>query len=76
MQYIASAGDDTTVVVWDIPTGKPARVYKGHGGAVWDVDFSACGKLLSSGGADGTVKIWDADMGESLRYWPDPDRLH
>ena len=52
-KYIASAGDDMAVLVWEIATGRVCRLFRGHKQAVHSVDFSACGRFLSSASADG-----------------------
>lgn len=53
-RYIASAGDDLAVLVWDIASGRVCRVFKGHRKPVHSVDFSTCGRFLASASADGT----------------------
>ncbi|HMV46628.1 MAG TPA: caspase family protein [Blastocatellia bacterium] len=65
-RYLASAGDDTTVRVWDAVTGNELRSLTGHAGGVRAVAFSGDGRLLASGGVDGKVKLWDAASGREL----------
>ncbi|GBC03140.1 hypothetical protein RclHR1_00050048 [Rhizophagus clarus] len=40
-------------------TFHPKSEFKGHGGAVYALRFSPCGKMLASGSFDKTVRIWD-----------------
>ena len=59
--WIASAGEDSTVRVWDGRTGELVRTFRGHTGLVSSLAFAFTpnGRLLISGSRDHTVKIWD-----------------
>ena len=57
---LASGGDDGMVRIWDLDTGKPVLVLKGHTGRVHTVAFSPDGALVASAGDDGLVRVWDA----------------
>jgi WD40 repeat protein len=68
--YLASAGEDEMVRVWDPATGQQQQVQEGHSGAVYGVcAFSAEDghTLLASAGADATVAIWDPATGQQQR---------
>ena len=54
---IASASFDKSVKVWDGKTGKFVSTLRGHVRAVYQVSWSADGKLLVSGSSDSTVKV-------------------
>ncbi|KAL2916801.1 hypothetical protein HK105_203580 [Polyrhizophydium stewartii] len=57
----------------DKPIGKVTRQFtlkhelKGHGGAVYAVQYSPCGRFISSGSFDKTVRIWDQKELHALR---------
>jgi WD40 repeat protein len=63
-RWLASAGEDGTVRVWDAATGQPRLTLKGHQGKVFGVAFSPDGRRLASGGADRLVRLWDAASGQ------------
>jgi WD40 repeat protein len=58
-RWVASAGEDSTVRIWDSHAGKLVRSFRGHTGLVSSVAFSPDGRLLVSGSRDHTVKVWD-----------------
>ncbi|MBE3012822.1 AAA family ATPase [Microbispora sp. NEAU-D428] len=64
--WLASCGDDRTVRVWDVATGRAIRVLTGHRGYVSDLAFSPDGQRLASGGQHQLVHIWDLTTGNIL----------
>ena len=65
-QILASGGNDQTVRLWDVTTGKELRRFEGHEQAVLAVAFSPKGKVLAS--SDGKeVRFWDVETGKVLQ---------
>jgi WD40 repeat protein/Flp pilus assembly protein TadD len=60
-RWIASAGDDTAIKLWNPATGE-MRTLSGPTGSR-AVAFGCDGRLLASGGADGVLRIWDVVSG-------------
>lgn len=60
-KYLASAGADKTVIVWDIESEKKVVEFTGHENWIVALGFgpSSGTTLLASGDYDGTVKIWN-----------------
>jgi WD40 repeat protein/serine/threonine protein kinase len=58
-RYVASAGEDQTVRIWDWLEAKPIRVLRGHAAQVRSVAWSPDGQRIASASDDETVKIWD-----------------
>jgi WD40 repeat protein len=65
--WLAAAGWNKKLQLWDIKTGKVAHDFKGHDNVVATVALSRDGKWLVSGGFDGTAKLWDAQKGKHIR---------
>jgi WD40 repeat protein len=57
-QYLVSASDDGTIILWSLEDGSPAEVLTGHDGPVNTVDVSPDDRWIASGSDDGTVRIW------------------
>lgn len=57
--YIASAGFDNHVKLWNARDGKFIATLRGHVGSVYQCCFSADSRLLVSASKDTTLKVWD-----------------
>jgi mono/diheme cytochrome c family protein len=66
-QTAASASDDHSVRLWDIPGGKRLAVLDGHKGEVYAVAFSGDGQSLLSGGADRLARLWNLQTRQAIR---------
>jgi small GTP-binding protein len=66
-QLALSGGDDKSVRLWEVETGRCLRVLEGHTSTVWSVAWSTDQRLALSGGYDGTVRLWEVETGRCLR---------
>lgn len=64
--WVATAGYDRTIRLWNYQTGTLLRSFDGHNGAVYDLDFDPSGSVLASASADETIKVWRVDSGQRL----------
>ncbi|GLY16931.1 hypothetical protein Kisp01_39460 [Kineosporia sp. NBRC 101677] len=58
--WLATAGSDHTVRLWDAGTFRLRAVLEGHQGPVTAVAAAADGSWIASGSTDRSVRIWDA----------------
>lgn len=58
-RLLASGGDDRTVRVWDVATGRLLATMTGHSQKVFTVTFSPDGSRIVSGGNDQVIRFWD-----------------
>jgi WD40 repeat protein len=60
-QWVASAGMDKTIKLWEPATGKCAKTLTGHATPVNCLAFLPDGKRLVSGGGpeEGSLRVWD-----------------
>jgi eukaryotic-like serine/threonine-protein kinase len=58
LPFLASGGEDNTVRLWNVTSGKEERSLLGHKSAVFGIAFSPDGKRLVSAGSNGNLKIW------------------
>jgi WD40 repeat protein len=63
---LATGGEENTVKIWDVETGRELRTIRGHNGDVYTVAFSPDddGQWVASAGEDSAVKTWDSRTGK------------
>ena len=59
---LATGGDDHIIHLWDVSTGRPLQVLKGHTEPVLALAFVG-DRQLASASAGGSVKVWDLTKG-------------
>jgi WD40 repeat protein/tRNA A-37 threonylcarbamoyl transferase component Bud32 len=77
-RWIATAGFDRTVKLWDARTLELKRTLEGHGSDVWCVAFSPDSRYLASGSANagsGEVKVWEAASGKQVHHFNGHERM-
>jgi WD40 repeat protein len=59
-RWLATGGEEYTVAIREVQTGRELESLRGHTGDVCSVAFSPDGRWLATAGEDTTVRIWDA----------------
>ncbi len=75
-KYLASAGDDKTIIIWDVKDRKIYKTLTGHKDTIRSLSFREDG-ILASASDDGDLKLWDIrniESRECIRTLsPDPN---
>lgn len=58
-RYLASAGEDLAINIWDLGSGRRIKKMTGHTASIYSLEFSKESSILVSGAADWTVRCWD-----------------
>ncbi len=69
-EYVASAGADKFVRMFEVATGKQIHKFEGHTNYALGVSWRQDGKIIASCAADDTIMIWDTTTGDRLRTIP------
>jgi transcription initiation factor TFIID subunit 5 len=72
-RMMATAGEDRSIMLWDLGTGKRIKKMTGHTGFIYTLSFSQDNTLLVSGSADCTVRVWDVNTDAESSLWMDID---
>ncbi len=72
-QWLATAGYDRQIRLWQIDSGELRATLSGHNGAVYDLVFSRDSSTLWSASADQTVKVWDVASATRLDTLGQPE---
>jgi WD40 repeat protein len=71
-ERLITAGRDHDVILWDVGSGRPLRVLRGHFGSVNDARFSEDGRWIVTAGPR-SVGLWRAVNGELIRLLVGPE---
>ena len=61
-RFIATAGQDFSIRLWEASTGRLLTVINTHNDAVYDIAFSPDGSYFISGSEDGTAHIYSCEI--------------
>lgn len=67
-EFLASAGSDGKVIVWELTTGRPHAEFR-HPSAVAALAFSPDGRFIASGSGQ-AVRLWEVSSGQLVRTFP------
>ncbi|MGD8625069.1 MAG: WD40 repeat domain-containing protein, partial [Anaerolineae bacterium] len=67
---LSAGGEDRTLYLWDLASGKSIRRFDGHASYVRDIMISPDGRTALSGGWDENLILWDMASGTPLRRLP------
>lgn len=74
-KYVASGGQDNTIIIWDLYSRKELRKLIGHTSFVEYISYSPDGKFLASGSLDKSIKIWNVETGDEVQCLKTESRI-
>lgn len=66
--FVAVAGDDRVVRMFDIQSFKLARRFSGHSREITDMGFTPDGRRLLTASLDSTLRVWDLPTGRCVSW--------
>lgn len=66
-EFVASAGRDKIIRIWDVNSGSCLLMIRGHDNWVKSVLFHPSGKYLISCSDDKSIRVWDLSSGSSAK---------
>ncbi|WFD34174.1 60S ribosomal subunit assembly or modification protein [Malassezia cuniculi] len=71
---LAAGASDTTVWMWQLPSGNVMNVFSGHTGSVTCGRFTPDGRKLVTGSDDGSLIVWDPRSAAALAKFDGGDQ--
>jgi WD40 repeat protein len=65
-KFLASAGVEYSIRIWDVEKEKEVAVLRGHIDTITKLTWSPKGKLLASASQDKSVRVWDVEKEKEL----------
>jgi WD40 repeat protein len=65
-------GEDRSVRLWEVATGRELATFRGHKFHVFAVAFHPDGRQILSGGYGGLIKVWDVQRSQPVIYDKQP----
>jgi WD40 repeat protein len=65
--FLITGGEDKTVRIWEVASGKQLRSFQGHMTRVTAVASRGDGKQIASASEDGAVRLWDLNTTDDHR---------
>ena len=66
-RYYIIASKDKTVVLWEVETNSPYRIFEKHTEDIWSIAVSPNGRYCLTGSDDQTAILWDIETGKP--FW-------
>ncbi len=66
-KFLVTSGEDKTVRVWDVTSGKSLRSFQGHMTKATAVAVRGDGRQVASASDDGAVRVWDLNTTDEHR---------
>lgn len=67
---IAAAWRDGSIVIWELASGRKARVIQGHQKMALSCAFSPDSRAILTSDKEGNLRLWDTRTGDKLMDWP------
>lgn len=64
-----TGGDDSTVRIWDVATGRELHCMRGHTDRVREAILSADDRFAFTASNDKTIRKWDVKTGQEVQRW-------
>lgn len=58
-QWLATAGADNAIKLWNLADGQPGKTLAGHAASVHSLAFNSDGSKLASASEDKTIRVWN-----------------
>ncbi len=68
-KFLASSGEDSKIILWDMASSKQMLVFSGHTKTVNDLAIHPSKNIIASAGDDNSVRLWEYPTGKLLKSY-------